>query len=368
MKSLILALRLPVIRLLVIWLPVMWILAMPAVAQPPPNRLDSLARGINITGWFRHPGSRDPAALRAWIGDPALGDLARAGFTFVRLAVDPTLVQDPAIRAVAIQAIGRLQAQRLAVVVGPHPVGWHLETEANDRARLLAFWQDFAMALRPLNQAMLFPEILNEPVFARQPEDWQALQHRMHGVVRTILADATIVLTGHDWGSVRGLLALTPEPDRNVVYSVHFYDPSELTALAAYRPNLDRAALAAQPFPWREDCGNIQTDRETQALITYVCSLRWDSVRIQDALSRAGEWARRHRVNIVVGEFGATQALNPRSRLAWLHTVRHAAETQGMGWALWGYDDIMGFAVPRPPRVRPVLDPGVLTALGLHSQ
>ncbi len=63
------------------------------------------------------------------------------------------------------------------------------------------------------------------------------------------LPDDTIVLTGQDWGSIAGLLALTPNPDGNVVYSFHFYDPAELTSLAAYRPGLDRDALARLPFP-----------------------------------------------------------------------------------------------------------------------
>ena len=40
-----------------------------------------------------------------------------------------------------------------------------------------------------------------------------------------------------------------PDPDPNVVYSFHLYEPAELTALAAYRPGLDSAALARLPFP-----------------------------------------------------------------------------------------------------------------------
>ena len=45
-------------------------------------------------------------------------------------------------------------------------------------------------------------------------------------------------------------------------------------------------------------------------------------------------------------------------------TVREACEQQGFGWALWGYDDSMGFAL-HPPGDRRRLDPAVLRALGL---
>jgi hypothetical protein len=55
-----------------------------AAADQPPA---ALRRGINITHWFRFPPSREPAALRAYLGDAALEELARAGFTFIRWPV-----------------------------------------------------------------------------------------------------------------------------------------------------------------------------------------------------------------------------------------------------------------------------------------
>ena len=51
---------------------------------------------------------------------------------------------------------------------------------------------------------------------------------------------------------------------------------------------------------------------------------------------------------------------------AWLGAVREACEQQSIGWALWGYDDSMGFAL-RPPGGPRRLDPEVLRALGLHD-
>jgi hypothetical protein len=49
-----------------------------------------------------------------------------------------------------------------------------------------------------------------------------------------------------------------------------------------------------------------------------------------------------------------------------LAAVRRSCERHGIGWALWGYDDSMGFGVrPAPGAPTPRLDPGVLAALGL---
>ena len=329
-----------------------------------------LRQGINITGWFRFPTSRDPAALDAYLGDRALADLRTAGFDFVRLAVDPAVVDTQP--SVLIAAIRRIQRQHLTVVVSPHPRDWHLETNPVDRDRLLAFWRTLAPALKSLDQSRTVPEVLNEPVFPGDPAGWARLQHRVLGEIRRVLPSATVVLTGQDWGSIGGLLAATPEDDPNVVYSFHFYDPAELTSLAAYRPGLDRTALAHLPFPAndRSHCDSTadgSADPSTRDLMRYYCVLGWDESRIGATLDRAAAWSRQHHVQLLAGEFGASAELNPDARMAWLKTARGAFETRGIGWALWGYDDVMGFAISRPPGARPRLDRAILTALGMTA-
>ncbi len=324
----------------------------------------TLTRGINLTNWFRFPASRDPAALASYMSDQALADLHAAGFDFVRLAIEPAMAGN---RAVLLAAIRRIQQQGLAVVVSPHPHDWRLETDPEPLRR---FWQSFAPALRGLDPARTVPEVLNEPVFPHDPAAWGALQHLALGDIRKELPQFTVVLTGQDWGSIGGLLALTPEDDRKVIYSFHLYDPSELTSLAAYRPGADRAAFARLPFPVADpaDCeaaAGSAADAGSRDLMKYYCRLGWDGARIGATIEQAAAWAREHNVRLLAGEFGATAELNPGARLNWLKTVRDAFEARGIGWALWGYDDIMGLAVSRPPSARPRLDAAVLSALGL---
>ena len=343
------------------------LLAFPAWAMPPDDHLAFLRRGVAITGWFRYPASQDPAALARWMSDAAMADLRRARFGFVRLAVDPAVAEAQGVRDAAVAAVCRLQRQGLAVVVDAHPTNWHLETSIEDRARLRTFWRLMAPALHRCDPRRVVPEILNEPVFPGDPSGWAALQHTILADIRAALPDSTILLTGHDWGSIGGLRALSPEPDPNVVYSFHFYEPPELTALAAYRPNLDRDALARLPFPvtGQGRCEVPTADPPTRDLIRFYCALGWNQGAIEARIEAAASWARTNRTVVLAGEFGASAALNPAARLAWLATVRQALEARGIGWALWGYDDVMGFAVPRPPVTRPLLGDNVLQALGL---
>jgi hypothetical protein len=264
-----------------------------------------------------------------------------------------------------------VQRHGLAVVVALFADGWHLESDAGDRARLIATWRALGPVLRPLDPRLTFPEVLNEPVFPNDPGAWSLLQRQVLGTIRATLPGDTIVLTGADWGSVAGLLSLPPEPDPNVVYSFHFYEPAELTSLGAYRPGLESAAMAMLPFPVRDEAGcaaiaGTTSDRPTADLVRFYCSQHWDASAVAARIAAAGAWGKKHHVAVIVGEFGASQRLNAAARLSWLRTVRAACEQQGIGWALWGYDDSMGFAATLRTKLDEV-DRGVADALGLRA-
>ena len=342
-----------------------------ASAMPPAERVAVLARGINITHWFRFPPDVRPEALDRYLDRTALGGLRNAGFSFVRIPVEPELLlASPAVTGAVARAVRRAEQSGLAVIVAVAPTAWHLEGNAADREALIAVWRILARAMQPLPARLTFPELLNEPVFPGDAAGWWALQERARAVIRTALPDATIVLTGHDWGSVRGLTELRPAPDGNVIYSVHFYDPPELTSLAAWKPGVDRAALARLPFPVADEAaceaGAEGVEATTAGVWRFYCAQGWNEVAISQRIKHAVEWGQRNRTVVLLGEFGASTMLNRAARLAWLGSVRRASEAQGIGWALWGYDDMMGFGVPVQRAERPVLDSGVLAALGLR--
>ena len=317
---------------------------------------------MNITNWFRFPPSADPARLDAYLSDAAMAELRRAGFTFVRLPVQPAFFAAPRL----LRAIQRLRAADLAVVVSLAPHDWALEHSARDRAALLRLWAGLAPALRHIDRDRIFPDILNEPVFTGRTADWTALQNEALRTIRAAWPEATVILTGANWGGIDGLRDLAVPADPNIVISIHVYDPQVLTTLAAFEPNLDRSALAALPFPVRDPTGCAIGTGRTRDVATFYCAQNWDEARLVARINQAATWARQHDVAILVGEFGAADRLNPPARLAWLSATRQAFEAARFGWALWGLDDPMGFHLPRPVPALPVLDVTVLRALGLH--
>jgi endoglucanase len=273
----------------------LFIIGMLAAADEPPA---TLRRGINITHWFRYPPLADATALRNYISDERLEGLRRAGFTFVRLPVQPGLLTQS---AALVDVIGRVQRHGMAVVVSLFADGWHLENDDRDRAKLIQTWQALATALRPLDPRLTFPEALNEPVFPNDLGSWSRLQQQIVRTIRAILPADTIVLTGNDWGSIAGLLSLSPQADPKVIYSFHFYEPPELTSLAAYNPGLDTATLARLPFPVRDAAGcaaiaQASADAPTAELVRFYCAQHWDGTAVTARIAAAGAWARHYHV------------------------------------------------------------------------
>lgn len=298
----------------------------------------------------------------------------------MRLPVQPELLWqngaiDPSRIESIVTAVQRIQSARLAVVLALAPSTWSLETSVPDRLRLLATWRALAHALAYVDQSRLIPEILNEPVFAGDAPAWEMLQADALAEIRAALPDATVILTGAQWSGVDGIRALTPVPDPNVVYSVHFYEPAELTALAAYRSDLDRAALSRLPFPADpQGCRDAlrAMSAPTRDVAAFYCATGWDAPHIDARFDQVAAWAQACGGSgppcaVLIGEFGATAQLPAPTRGAWIEATRKSAEAHGFGWTLWGYDDVMGFNVARPPPLRPRLDPEVLRALGLRA-
>ena len=352
------------------------LLAVPATARVAPDRLHHLSRGVNFTNWFRFPVRQDDAFLRDDIDDAALRQLRAAGFSFVRLAVQPELMlngrgQPDAHRlGLLVDAIARIERAGLAVIAGWHPQTWDLQHSPIQQQQLQDLWGALAERLRRLDSDMTFPEVLNEPIYDGDVPAWEALQAKVLARIRAELPRATVVLTGNHWGSIDGLLALHPVADGNVVYSFHTYDPPTLTSLASFEHGLDRDALKHLPFPVtdRQSCENAATattQARTADVMRFYCSEHWDEAKLADLVRRASLWAQRNHVDVVCGEFGASNRLPAATRLAWLTGMRRAFDAGGIGWALWGYDDSMGFDIHSHGGNLPLLDPAVLRALGL---
>jgi endoglucanase len=352
-------------------------LAAPALALPPPGRVEALARGVNVTHWFRFPAGQDEAHFTSYLRDSDLRNLREAGFTLVRLPVDPAVLAEPDGRlrrqrlAQLETAIGRIIGAGLAVMVHPHPPTSAPFDQPPMQRQVRAMWQGLAPALAKFPPEKLFPEIMSEPIFKDREADWHAMQVEFAAIIRAAMPRHTIIATGANWSSIDGLLRLPPLPDPNLVYTFHFYWPPAFTHQQATWLGPVFRALKGLPWPSSNSASCLAaaagaaTD-QARAVGQWYCRQTFDAARLAREVARARDWANRHGAAIHVGEFGAG-CFNPdrAARLAWIRDARLAFDASRVGWALWGLDNCQGFGNDHRRREF-VLAPDMLEALGMR--
>ena len=289
--------------------------------------LTSLSRGVNLSRWFRYPTTDSESHFRAFITDADLDLLVAMGVTCVRFAADPAYLlrgelPDSQRLAWIDEAVSRMTLRGLVVVFDYHDESRRIESGPAAVASLERTWAALAAHFnRTTSPAQVLLEIFNEPVFDRDPAAWFPIRRRLAAVIRGAAPRHTVVAGGPNWSSLDGLLHSEPLADDNVLYTFHFYEPFAFTHQGA--PWVDGAvrAMAGVRYP-----GPDGTRRDMAGRI-----------------GRAAEWGRRWGVSLWAGEFGSYPAVAPvRDRLLWMHDVRTVFEDNGIGWAVWSYDESLG--------------------------
>jgi endoglucanase len=391
-----------------------WLLTAPAWAEDAPSAT-GLRRGIGIAdalGWA----PVEPAPSRAFVFPPfdesveSLGNelkaLRRAGFDFIRLAVDPgPFLQFQGSRRdhlddMLMDRVRLIRSSGLSVIVDLHPSDLHEDytAQALTRGVGVPVFQAYmrllartAALLDRLQSRGVALEIMNEPPVP--PGRWQPMLDAAYGAVRERAPHLPLVLDGGDEGSAEGTLALGKfGDDAAALFSFHYYDPYQFTHQGA--PWVAARYLADVPYPALGRSLKDSLDASAASIATSDLPSSQKSLAILDArrrlesyrrsafdrgtiaqdFDRIARWARDHRVpldRIILGEFGARRQDGPlgrarnAERARWIRDVREEAEARGFIWAAWVYRDTGGFSLLRDENGTE-LDPVAIEALGLN--
>jgi endoglucanase len=371
-----------------------WLSAMPALAQGMPPA--EFKRGIamaHLLAWA----PVEPAPSRAFVYPPfaqptkwlenELKALRRAGFDFVRLAVDPgPFLQFDGSRRDQLDRtlmayVERILAADLSVIVDFHPSDMQEDYRATALTRgvdtpafqsYLRLLARTATLLDRLHSRRVALELMNEPPIA--PERWQPMLEAAYRTVRDRAPGLLLVLDGGNEGGIEGALALGKfKDDPAALISFHYYDPYQFTHQGASwmaaryltdvpypataRPLQDSidataATIAASALSPTQKTLALQDAR--RQLESYRTS-SFDRSSIARSFDLVARWARDHGVpanRIILGEFGAkknekSSASRSAERARWFRDVREAAEARGFIWAAWVYRGSGGFALVR---------------------
>jgi endoglucanase len=306
--------------------------AVPAGTKPAPdvhaaNR--KLGRGINLGNALEAPNEGEWGVRLKAEYFKAIKD---AGFDTVRLpvrwsahadAAAPYTI-DPKFAARVDWAIEQALANRLNIIVNVHHYGDMDSDPDKHLPRLAGMWDQIAARYRDRPAGVVF-ELLNEPHDKLTAAKWNAAVPKLLAVVRQTNPGRPVIVGPVQWNSIARLDQLElPADDRNLIVTVHFYDPFQFTHQGA--PWVKEAAQ----WKGRKWSG---TDTEQEA--------------IRKPLERAAAWAKTHDRPLFLGEFGAFEAADSESRARWTRFVAREAERRGFSWAYWEFCSGFGAYDPK---------------------
>jgi endoglucanase len=311
----------------------------PARAADRPDafaQVKRLGRGVNAIGY--DPLWRD--RTRARFKDEHFRLIREAGFNHVRINLHPFRDSGRGAQTISENylktidwAVEQALANKLMVVLDFHEYTFMAQDPASKKDRFLAAWKQIAEHCKAMPSDVLF-EVLNEPNGQLTPALWNQFLADALKLLRQSNPTRTIIAGPAFWNGIGHLAELSlPEDDRNLIVTVHYYNPMSFTHQgASWTSNRDKTGV-----PWN---GTEQ-----------------DLAAIARDFDKAQDWAKQHNRPVYLGEFGAYDKADMASRARYTSAVARAAEARGWAWAYWQFDgDFIVYNIKENHWVEPIRD------------
>ena len=350
------------------------------VSAVPDRRLERLATGANVCGWFRFPRNESAEHFSGYIPEAEAAFMARLGLKHVRLCVAPRVIMNPATgevredRAKYLEAaIERFHRAGLLVMVDIHNEDRAVELDPAWQDAFVRFWGLLAARLSRFDPELTILEIINEPVFDRREEEWNTLNARLAAVIRQNAPQNTIVTSGPNWGGIDGLNKLKLLPDQQCGLFLPLLRSIYLHAPRSHLGWRCRQASARRALPLQSRSGGAAfarlggVARVPRKMVESYGNERWNKEMLAARFRQGIEWGAKNQVTLYCGEFGVYPPYSkPEHRANWFRDFGEVLAASHIGWAVWGWDE--GFGLNR--RIvngQPVVDGVVAKALGLKE-
>ncbi len=298
----------------------------PVPAAPDPfEQNERLGRGVNMGNALEAPRE---GAWGVTLQEEYFQLAKKAGFNSVRIPVrwsshagsNPPYTIDQSFFKRVDWAVEQALSRGLLVVINMHHYEEIFKEPAEHRERFLALWEQIAEHYRDYPPELLF-ELLNEPHDMLVSNLWNGLLKDTIKVIRQTNPTRTLIIGPAQWNSIGALPNLElPEDDRNIIVTVHYYEPFRFTHQGA--------EWVEGSEPWLGTTWE-GTPAQQQAVMRD--------------LDQAASWGKAHERPIYLGEFGAYSKADMESRARWTAFVARQAEERGMSWAYWEF--CAGFGV-----------------------
>jgi endoglucanase len=300
-----------------------------------------LGRGINLGNALEAP---EEGQWGVTLHAKYFQAIKQAGFASVRLpikwsshaATKPPYAIDAKFAERVDWAVEQATSNGLNIILDEHHYDEMDINPDENLPRLVAIWEQVAARYEDKPENVYF-ELLNEPHSQSIEAKWNTIIPALLAAVRKTNPTRPVIVGPTFWNGISALDELELPPDKNLILTVHFYEPKEFTHQEAYWMEGSDEWKGTQ---WRG------TEEEQTA------------VRV--SLDKAAEWAIQHDRPVLVGEFGAYEAADLDSRARWTRFVAREAEKRGFSWAYWEFCSGFGAYDPKADKWRSALKDALL--------
>ncbi|MER2268624.1 glycoside hydrolase family 5 protein [Methylobacterium oxalidis] len=247
--------------------------------------------------------------------------IRKAGFRSVRVPIrwsshaqpTPPYTIDPRFLARIDWVVAQALAHDLLVIIDTHNDDMIHKSPQMHTERFLAYWRQVASRYRSAPDTVLF-EILNEPHGNLTSAAWNRLIDRTLKLIRETNPSRMVIVGSAEWNGFQQLDNLEiPETDDNLIVTFHYYSPGTFTHQGA---------------PWVPG---------SSAWLGTSWGSADDHKAVESDFVQVKAWAVRHDRPVLLGEFGAYEKGDPRSRVAWTRAVSSAARRSGFSRMYWDF-------------------------------
>ncbi len=304
---------------------------MPPTSTPEPTATPipsvTLHRGINMGNMLEAPNEGEWGLS---VQEEYFDLIKEAGFDFVRLLVrwnthadeaTPYRI-DPTFFFRIDQVVKWALERDLAIIIDFHHYEEMMTNPQGNKERYIFIWKQVAVHYQDYPPTVLF-ELLNEPNSQMNAALWNQDLSEALAILRESNPTRDVIIGPVNWNAYDWISTLDVPEDEHLIVTFHYYLPFQFTHQGA--------EWVEGSYPW------LGTTWEATEMEKAEITRHFDLV---------ADWAQRHHVRILLGEFGAYSKAPQDSRVRWTAFVREQAEVHGFAWSYWEFAS--GFGVYDP--------------------
>lgn len=342
------------------------------------KRWQHLQHGVNLSGWFSESGNYSMQQLRNFTTPADLEHIHQLGFDHVRIAIDPVIFDCPgdwnSCERVQFldEVIKKALSDDLYVIVDFHPnpqYTHNLIVSQLGSAKYLRLWGQIADHYGKMDPDRIILEVMNE-FSSSDANTWIGLLQESIEMIRQHAPSSTIIVQGAGYSDIWDLTELPPQPDSNLIYNFHYYEPHIFTHQGAtwgldYWLDIHNLPFPATDKKMQELIDRADSEEAKWRLLQYQED-HWTPDRIAGDIAFVAQWAHERNVPLMCDEWGVYRNfVMPEDRGRWLAATRTAFKDNHIGWTMWDYQGGFGVVYKDGNQLRD--DDVAIRALGLKK-